>query len=318
MKNFENGCGCTHTHEVHINEELKINNERINNINVGADASVRPEHKGNTQKGITLLALIITIIVLLILAVVSIRLITNHDVIKYSKNATNNYSTEEEIEKIKLGLASRRMGAVTNASAELKVDGATVTGDANTGWKVKFIKSGNIYNVDKDGNINKAISIDPTKGTPVTLVKDQSLGELVIIGKPTITKEEASKYLGIGQLEVNGTEWSFEIDLEHTDSNELYFIASKFNNEDDSIETNYMYAFQDMIYETAEIKAGQWYKIVSNEKIENGQYISITTATPIDGSEIILENMTYQIGRDEEDQTNEFNILYKNVFIKIK
>ena len=318
MKNFENGCGCTHTHEVHINEELKINNERINNINVGADASVRPEHKGNTQKGITLLALIITIIVLLILAVVSIRLITNHDVIKYSKNATNNYSTEEEIEKIKLGLASRRMGAVTNASAELKVDGATVTGDANTGWKVKFIKSGNIYNVDKDGNINKAISIDPTKGTPVTLVKDQSLGELVIIGKPTITKEEASKYLEIGQLEVNGTEWSFEIDLEHTDSNELYFIASKFNNEDDSIETNYMYAFQDMIYETAEIKAGQWYKIVSNEKIENGQYISITTATPIDGSEIILENMTYQIGRDEEDQTNEFNILYKNVFIKIK
>ena len=249
---------------------------------------------------------------------VSIKLITSHDIIKYSKNATNNYSTEEEIEKIKLGLASRRMGAVTNASAELKVDGATVTGDANTGWKVKFIKSGNIYNVDKDGNINKAISIDPTKGTPVTLVKDQSLGELVIIGKTTITKEEASKYLEIGQLEVNGTEWSFEIDLEHTDSNELYFIASKFNNEDDSIETSYMYAFQDMIYETAEIKAGQWYKIVSNEKIENGQYISITTATPIDGSEIILENMTYQIGRDEEDQTNEFNILYKNVFIKIK
>lgn len=268
--------------------------------------------------GITLLALIITIIVLLILAMVSIKLIISHDIIKYSKNATNNYSTEEEIEKIKLGLASRRMGAVTNASAELKVDGATVTGDANTGWKVKFIKSGNIYNVDKDGNINKAISIDPTKGTPVTLVKDQSLGKLVIIGKPTITKEEASKYLEIGQLEVNGTEWSFEIDLEHTDSNELYFIASKFNNEDDSIETNYMYAFQDMIYETAEIKAGQWYKIVSNEKIENGQYISITTATPIDGSEIILENMVYTIDPYDGDNTEKFNKLFDGLFIKIK
>ena len=58
--------------KTHVNEELKINNERINNINVGADASVRPEHKGNTQKGITLLALIITIIVLLILSVVSV------------------------------------------------------------------------------------------------------------------------------------------------------------------------------------------------------------------------------------------------------
>ena len=264
-----------------------------------------------------MLALIITIIVLLILAMVSIKIITNHDVIKYSKDATNNYSTEEEIEKIKLGLASRRMGAVTNASAELKVDGATVTGDANTGWKVKFIKSENIYNVDKDGNINKAISIDPTKGTPVTLVKDQSLGELVIIGKPTITKEEASKYLGIGQLEVKGTEWSFEIDLEHTDSNELYFIASKFNNKDDSIGTDYMYAFQDMIYETAEIKAGQWYKIVSNEKVENGQYIYTTTATPIDSSEITLENMVYKIDPDDGDNTEMFNKLYNGIFIKI-
>ena len=88
----------THTHTGNqINEELIINNEEINSINagghkavplqrnysllilnysllnkshVGADASVRPEHKGNTQKGITLLALIITIIVLLILSVV--------------------------------------------------------------------------------------------------------------------------------------------------------------------------------------------------------------------------------------------------------
>ena len=261
-----------------------------------------------------MLALIITIIVLLILAMVSIKIITNHDVIKYSKDATNNYSAEEEIEKIKLGLASRRMGAVTNASAELKVDGATVTGDANTGWKVKFIKSGNIYNVDKDGNINKAISIDPTKGTPVTLVKDQSLGELVIIGKPTITKEEASKYLGIGQLEVKGTEWSFEINLEHTDSNEIYLTAYKFNNENDKIGTDYMYAFQDMTYETAELKAGQWYQTVSKE---NEQYIYTTTATPIDSSEITLENMVYKIDPDDGDNTEMFNKLYNGIFIKI-
>lgn len=261
-----------------------------------------------------MLALIITVIVLLILAMVSIKIITSHDVIKYSKDATNNYSTEEEIEKIKLGLASRRMGAATNASAELKVDGATVTGDANTGWKVKFIKSGNIYNVDKDGNINKAISIDPTKGTPVTLVKDQSLGELVIIGKPTITKEEASKYLGIGQLEVKGREWSFEINLEHTDSNEIYLTAYKFNNENDKIGTEYMYAFQDMTYETAELKAGQWYQTVSKE---NEQYIYTTTATPIDSSEITLENMVYKIDPDDGDNTEMFNKLYNGIFIKI-
>ena len=109
----------------------------------------------DTQSGITLLALIITIIVLLILAVVSIRLVTNHNVIKYSKDATNNYSSEEEIEKIKLGLAARRMEAVGNQKAELKVDGANVTGSATAGWEVSFIKSGNIYSVDANGNINK-------------------------------------------------------------------------------------------------------------------------------------------------------------------
>ena len=51
----------THTHTGNqINEKLIINNEEINNINVGADASVRPEHKWNTQKGITLLAFAIS------------------------------------------------------------------------------------------------------------------------------------------------------------------------------------------------------------------------------------------------------------------
>ena len=109
----------------------------------------------DTQSGITLLALIITIIVLLILAVVSIRLVTNHNVIKYSKDATNNYSSEEEIEKIKLGLAARRMEAVGNQKAELKVDGANVKRSATAGWEVSFIKSGNIYSVDANGNINK-------------------------------------------------------------------------------------------------------------------------------------------------------------------
>ena len=102
-----------------------------------------------------MLALIITIIVLLILAMVSIKIITNHDVIKYSKDATNNYSAEEEIEKIKLGLASRRMGTATNASAELKVDGATVTGDANTGWLVTFPKTGDEFTVNLNGDITK-------------------------------------------------------------------------------------------------------------------------------------------------------------------
>ena len=109
-----------------INEELIINNEKINNINAGADASVRPEHKGNTQKGITLLALIITIIVLLILSVVSIKLLNNAGVISHSKRAVKQYQEAEFEEKINLIFSSYVMknysgGKINNKEITNKV-----------------------------------------------------------------------------------------------------------------------------------------------------------------------------------------------------
>ena len=117
----------THTHTGNqINEELIINNEGINNINVGADASVRLEHKGNTQKGITLLALIITIIVLLILSVVSIKLLNNAGVISHSKRAVKQYQEAEFEEKINLIFSSYVMknysgGKINNKEITNKV-----------------------------------------------------------------------------------------------------------------------------------------------------------------------------------------------------
>ena len=51
------------------------------------------------QKGITLVALIITIVVLLILAMVAIGSVNNTGIIDYAKNAANDYNakkTEEE------------------------------------------------------------------------------------------------------------------------------------------------------------------------------------------------------------------------------
>ena len=50
------------------------------------------------EKGITLVALIITIVVLLILAVVAIGVVKNSDIITYAKNASNMYGTEKNEE----------------------------------------------------------------------------------------------------------------------------------------------------------------------------------------------------------------------------
>ena len=61
------------------------------------------------NKGITLIALIITIVVLLILAAVAIGAAQNSDIIDYAKNAATNFNAGKAEEE----------GMLTNASALL-------------------------------------------------------------------------------------------------------------------------------------------------------------------------------------------------------
>lgn len=61
------------------------------------------------EKGITLVALVITIIVLLILAMVSISIFTNHDVIQYANNATTSYNEAQTQEETQLNQAAEVM-----------------------------------------------------------------------------------------------------------------------------------------------------------------------------------------------------------------
>ena len=55
--------------------------------------------KSKTQKGITLIALIITIVVLLILAVVTINAIQGDGIIRYAQNAADDYTRESNAEQ---------------------------------------------------------------------------------------------------------------------------------------------------------------------------------------------------------------------------
>ena len=61
------------------------------------------------EKGITLVALVITIIVLLILAMVSISIVTNHNVIQYANNATTSYNEAQTQENTLLDQAAKEM-----------------------------------------------------------------------------------------------------------------------------------------------------------------------------------------------------------------
>ena len=105
----------------------------------------------NTNRGITLVALIITIIVLLILAMVSIRLVMNGGIIGRAENGTKVYSVSEEKEQIQLGVKEFQM-AQFEGGAQLKVEGAEVTPKNEGGWTVA-LATGRTYNVTADGTI---------------------------------------------------------------------------------------------------------------------------------------------------------------------
>ena len=150
------------------------------------------------QKGITLIALVITIIVLLILAGVSIAMLTGQNGIltqaQNSKTVTENKSAEE---KVKLAVMGARADDGTLTVGKLRTElanyGGTVEGDT---FPVTATVDGKSFTVDANGNVASAGSSTvpnppaPTENgtlgtvtgseTKNTTVKD-SLGNQVVV-----------------------------------------------------------------------------------------------------------------------------------------
>ena len=72
------------------------------------------------NNGITLIALVITIIVLLILAGVTLRIALNGGIINKSQTAVDKYTEESAREKLSLALAEYQMGLITGEAGEGK------------------------------------------------------------------------------------------------------------------------------------------------------------------------------------------------------
>ena len=108
----------------------------------------------NTQRGITLVALVITIIVLLILAMVSIRIVMNEGLISKVKDATAQHTIAAEKEAITTGYGAYQIDSIKPKPKppELLIDGATAT-QKGEDWSVTFTKTNNEYELKKDGTI---------------------------------------------------------------------------------------------------------------------------------------------------------------------
>ena len=107
----------------------------------------------NTQKGITLVALVITIIVLLILAMVSIKIVMDGGLTTKASKATDTHTIEAEKEAITTGYAAYQIELAQKGTADLKVKGAKKVTPKGEDWNVTFTKTNNEYELKKDGTI---------------------------------------------------------------------------------------------------------------------------------------------------------------------
>ena len=115
--------------------------------------------KINIQRGITLVALIITIIVLLILATVSISLVINNGILDKAQHGVDKYSEEEELEQIKLAVASAMLkgnGVLTKENLDSELQDKFWE-DKELHWNNDFysFKSNKNYRIFQNGKVEE-------------------------------------------------------------------------------------------------------------------------------------------------------------------
>jgi len=163
------------------------------------------------QKGITLIALVITIIVLLILAGVSIAMLTGQNgILTQAQNAKTTNESKSAEEKVKLAVMGARADDGTLTVGKLRTElanyGGTVEGDT---FPVTATVDGKSFTVDANGNVTSAGSSDQkptgqgTLGTVTgsetknTTVKDSLGNQVVVPAGFKVVNEDANVTDGI-------------------------------------------------------------------------------------------------------------------------
>ena len=140
-----------------------------NNI-VGADDSVCPLLKRNTQNGITLVALVITIIVLLILAMVSIKIAVDGGLTTKAADATKQHTIGAEKEAIQTGYAAYQVDLANKRTATLTIEGAKEITQLTDGWNIMF-NTGNTYKLELNGTVTLNTKGTESSDAPEELIK---------------------------------------------------------------------------------------------------------------------------------------------------
>ena len=151
--------------------------------------------KHQSIKGITLIALVVTIVILLILASVSINLtVSNNGILFHAVKAKKDSVVADEKSNIQLGAGAAYMkgnGEITNDRSNVgNYDGnldielskllgqestATEIGDwnivGNGPWTITIEETNHIYTLEKDGTISESVAIEETTDTDPGILK---------------------------------------------------------------------------------------------------------------------------------------------------
>ena len=172
----------THTHTIHL-ENKKINNKE------SYKNKVEILESKNIENGITLIALVITIIVVLILAGVSISMLTGQNgILTQASNAkkANDVSTTEE--KVKLIESTAKMQAETGPlDADNLVEEITTNYGGNAtktenGFPITAEIDGQKFEINSNGSIavNKKIN-EITGNEQTNIITQDSLGNKIVV-----------------------------------------------------------------------------------------------------------------------------------------
>ena len=187
------------------------------------------------NKGITLVALIITIIVLLILATVSISLVINNGILDKAQHGVDKYSEEEELEQIKLAVSSAMLKGngflnKENLDSELQDRFGEEAEAKPIGENWKF----NRYKIEHDGKVSGIEELIFTDEVLEKGLKNEPSGSKIEIITANIDGNECSGLSIIGRSNRhwndpdklnNCIRWYINVDL--TGFNTLEFYAKK-------------------------------------------------------------------------------------------
>ena len=143
------------------------------------------------QRGITLIALVITIIVLLILAGVSIAMLTGQNgILTQAQNAKTTTTNKSAEEKVKLAVMGARADDGTLTVGKLRTElanyGGTVEGDT---FPVTATVDGKSFTVDANGNVTVAGS--STEPNPPAPTENGTLGTVTGSEKTNTTVKDS-------------------------------------------------------------------------------------------------------------------------------